>query len=148
MKAKDFSELMSTDPNCIFCKIIKGQIPCKKIYETEKSLAFMDINPLSDGHCLVIPKYHCEKLHELPPEEMIDVGPTLVKIAKAIGASDYNLLQNNGAKAHQLVKHVHFHLIPKPDALQGLGIVWKSEKADDSKLDVIVKNMKEQLNTN
>lgn len=78
----------------------------------------------------VIPKYHCEKLHELPPEEMADIGPLLVKVATAIGATDYNLLQNNGSIAHQVVKHVHFHLIPKPDSAQGLGIKWPSQETD------------------
>jgi diadenosine tetraphosphate (Ap4A) HIT family hydrolase len=78
----------------------------------------------------VVPKYHCEKLHELPPEEMVDIGPLLVKVAAAIGASDYNLLQNNGEIAHQAVKHVHFHLIPKPSSTQGLGISWPSKETN------------------
>eukprot|EP01126_Amoeba_proteus_P037566 TRINITY_DN3881_c0_g1_i6.p1 TRINITY_DN3881_c0_g1~~TRINITY_DN3881_c0_g1_i6.p1 ORF type:complete len:151 (-),score=19.72 TRINITY_DN3881_c0_g1_i6:43-495(-) len=127
------SEQMSTDPNCIFCKIIAGQIPSCKIAETERAYAFLDINPLSEGHCLVIPKYHCEKLHLLPPEEMADVGSLLVKVANAVGASDYNILQNNGAIAHQVVQHVHFHLIPKTTAT-GLGIVWPAYSAEKDRL--------------
>eukprot|EP00009_Paramoeba_aestuarina_P003153 CAMPEP_0201511132 /NCGR_PEP_ID=MMETSP0161_2-20130828/3628_1 /ASSEMBLY_ACC=CAM_ASM_000251 /TAXON_ID=180227 /ORGANISM="Neoparamoeba aestuarina, Strain SoJaBio B1-5/56/2" /LENGTH=138 /DNA_ID=CAMNT_0047906489 /DNA_START=66 /DNA_END=482 /DNA_ORIENTATION=- len=119
-----------SNPDCLFCKIIAGKIPCNKILETEKSFAFMDIFPCSDGHALVIPKYCAEKLHELPPEEMADVGPTLVKVAKAIGAEDYNILQNNGEIAHQVVKHVHFHIIPKPNKEQGLGVGWPSKEGD------------------
>lgn len=88
--------------SCIFCKIIRGQIPSFKIYEDDKVFSFLDINPLSEGHCLIIPKYHAEKLHELPPEEMSSFGSALVKISKAIGATDYNILQNNGKIAHQV----------------------------------------------
>jgi len=91
----------------------------------------MDINPLSDGHCLVIPKRHCQKLHELPPEDMADLGPLLVKVAMAVGADDYNILQNNGRLAHQAVFHVHFHIIPKVGQ-EGLGIAWHSKEKGDN----------------
>jgi len=135
---------MSTDPNCIFCKIIAGTIPSYKVLDTAKTFAFMDINPLSEGHVLVIPKYHCAKLHELPPDDMADVGPALVKLAKAVGAPDYNILQNNGTIAHQVVQHVHFHIIPK-DSNHGLGISWPMYAADQAKLKEHAEKIKGRL---
>jgi len=104
----------------------------------------MDINPLSDGHVLVIPKYHAVKLHELPADFMAELGPNLVKIAKAIGATDYNILQNNGANAHQAVGHVHFHIIPKIGD-EGLGIKWSSKNTDQGKLKGLAEQIKGRL---
>eukprot|EP00994_Dinema_validum_P004904 NODE_2984_length_613_cov_57.076241_g2491_i0.p1 GENE.NODE_2984_length_613_cov_57.076241_g2491_i0~~NODE_2984_length_613_cov_57.076241_g2491_i0.p1 ORF type:complete len:135 (-),score=32.45 NODE_2984_length_613_cov_57.076241_g2491_i0:153-557(-) len=115
---------------CIFCKIIAGDIPSHKIMENDHVFAFMDINPVAEGHCLVIPKYHCEKVHELPEEYGAEVGRMLVKVSKAVGAENYNLLQNNGELAHQAVKHVHFHIIPKPNASEGLGVGWPTKPTD------------------
>ncbi|PVU85781.1 hypothetical protein BB560_006907 [Smittium megazygosporum] len=111
--------------DCIFCKIIKGAIPSCKLIETKLSYAFLDIGPLSPGHTLIIPKFHAQKMHELPDEHLADILPVAKKIAIAIGCTDYNILQNNGALANQEVMHVHFHLIPKPDAETGLGLRWK-----------------------
>lgn len=111
----------------IFSKIIKGEIPCHKVIETEHSLAFMDINPIAPKHVLVIPKYPAKFLHEVPDESMKDLSITLKKVCKAVGAEQYNVLQNNGPMAHQEVEHVHFHVIPKPSMDYGLGIGrWKA----------------------
>ena len=100
---------MSTD-DCIFCKMVTGQIPVTKIYEDEVVLSFLDIGPLSDGHTLVIPKQHFERLHECPAELLGRVGSCLGKIAKAVAAAmdsdGYNVLCNNGRAAGQLVEHV------------------------------------------
>ncbi|KAI0629800.1 HIT-like protein [Trametes polyzona] len=117
-------------PSCIFCKIVKGEIPSLKLIETEKVLSFLDIGPLSKGHALIIPKYHAEKMHELPDEYFADVLPTAKKIVLALGAENYNLLQNNGRIAHQEVDHVHFHVIPKPEASDSEGLVvgWPAKK--------------------
>ncbi|SYZ64000.1 Scavenger_mRNA_decapping_enzyme_C-term_binding/HIT_domain_containing_protein (plasmid) [Leishmania braziliensis MHOM/BR/75/M2904] len=86
--------------NCIFCKIITGEIPCAKVAETSRAFAFMDINPLSRGHVLVIPKQHAEYLHELDMEGAAEVGVLLAKTSRAVAGSDgsmqYNVLQNNG----------------------------------------------------
>ncbi|OLS21618.1 MAG: HIT-like protein [Candidatus Heimdallarchaeota archaeon LC_3] len=109
--------------DCIFCKIVSGEIPCSKIYESDNLIAFLDISPLSIGHTLVIPKFHSEKLHELPDEYLIEILPLLKKIAIALNIKDYNLLQNNGARAHQAVNHMHFHIIPKTES-HGLKIEW------------------------
>lgn len=134
-----------TEPSCIFCKIIAGTIPSIKILETERTFAFMDINPLSKGHCLVIPKYHAVKLHQLPAEEMADLGPVLARVAKALNVTDYNILQNNGAPAHQVVEHVHFHIIPKPNSTEGLGIKWPSQKADQDQVKAFCEEVKGRL---
>ncbi|CAE6447082.1 unnamed protein product [Rhizoctonia solani] len=133
--------------SCIFCRIIKGEIPSKKLLETQHSFAFLDVGPLSKGHSLVIPKYHGEKLHDIPDEYLADVMPVAKKIALATGATDYNILQNNGTIAHQVVPHVHFHVIPKPSASdnEGLVIGWPTKPADQTELQKLLDEMKSRL---
>ncbi|MGE0790181.1 MAG: HIT family protein [Sandaracinaceae bacterium] len=118
----------------IFDKILDGQIPAHRVYEDEHVLAFLDINPLSEGHVLVIPKERKAYLHELSDDQAAAIGRALPRLARAVmkatGASAYNVLQNNGAVAHQAVFHVHFHIIPKTDA-GGLGIGWRSGQLAD-----------------
>ena len=112
----------------IFLKILDGTIPCHRIYEDDWVLAFLDINPLSHGHALVIPKEAAETLDVLSDESAAALGRALPRICRALrkvtDASAYNVLQNNGAAANQAVLHVHFHIIPKPDGSQGLAIGW------------------------
>lgn len=107
--------------NCIFCKIIRGEIPSTKLIESTNILSFMDINPLSDGHCLFIPKIHAEKMHEIDDETLAELLMAVKKIAKAGGFDHYNILQNNGRLSGQEVMHAHFHLIPKTETT-GLGL--------------------------
>ncbi|KAF9967014.1 Adenosine 5'-monophosphoramidase [Actinomortierella ambigua] len=114
------------DDNCLFCKIIQGKIPSNKVIETEKSYAFFDIGPLSKGHTLVIPKYHGEKLHDIPDDYLTDTLIVAKKVVRALGADNYNILQNNGRIAHQFVDHVHFHIIPKPKESEGLVMDWET----------------------
>ncbi len=120
----------------IFSRIIRGEIPCYKLYEDDKVLAFLDVFPLSPGHTLVIPKEAKATLDQLSDDSAAAVGRVLPRIARAVmkatGATAYNLLQNNGAEAHQAVMHVHFHIIPKLENA-GLGIVWPSSKLDPAK---------------
>ena len=101
--------------DCIFCKIVKGEIPAKIIQETTKSLAFMDAFPLTKGHSLVIPKNHYEKLQEIPPEENAELFETvrnvLSKVDKLTNATLIAL--HNGKDSGQEVPHVHIHLIPR-----------------------------------
>lgn len=103
--------------DCIFCKMVAGQIPVMKIYEDEVVLAFLDIGPISDGHTLVIPKQHFGKLHDYPAELLGEISSRLGKIAKAVIAGvhcdSYNILCNNGRSAGQVVNHLHFHIIPR-----------------------------------
>jgi histidine triad (HIT) family protein len=118
----------------IFSKILRGEIPCHKVYEDERVLAFLDVNPLSRGHVLVIPKEAAETLDRLSDDSAAALGRALPRLCRAVqrvtGVEAYNVLQNNGAGAHQAVFHVHFHIIPKPDADGGLGIRWLPRKLD------------------
>ncbi|KAJ7932486.1 HIT-like domain-containing protein [Mycena leptocephala] len=136
------------DASCLFCAILKGAIPCHKVYETEYSLAFLDIMPVSEGHTQVIPKDHAETIGDLPDEYLRDIGPVVKKIALATGVEQYNIVQNNGKMAFQHVPHVHFHVIPKPNATEGLVITlenWPQKKAENEALAATCAKMKERL---
>ena len=117
----------------VFDQILDGEIPCHRVYEDEHVLAFLDIFPLSPGHTLVIPKERKAHLHELSDEAAAALGRALPRVARAVlqatGATDYNVLQNNGAAAHQAVLYVHFHVIPKLGE-QGLCIGWLAGKLE------------------
>jgi histidine triad (HIT) family protein len=112
----------------IFAKIIRGEIPCHRVYEDAHVLSFLDISPLARGHTLVIPKEPARTLDELSDDAAAALGRALPRICRAIkqvtGCSAYNVLQNNESLAHQAVFHVHFHIIPKPDESRGLGLRW------------------------
>jgi histidine triad (HIT) family protein len=119
----------------IFDQILDGAIPCHRVHEDAHVLAFLDIFPLAPGHTLVIPKERKPFLHELSDDAAAAIGRVLPRIARAVlaatGATAYNVLQNNGAAAHQAIFHVHFHIIPKIDD-RGLGIGWHPSKLDDA----------------
>jgi histidine triad (HIT) family protein len=119
--------------DCIFCKIIAGQIPCTKVYEDATCLVFMDINPISPGHTLVVPKKHYEAITEMPAEEAAALYKPIPALAAAVKgalkAEALNVLQNNGRAAGQAVDHLHVHLIPRW-AGDGLGFRWPAKKAD------------------
>jgi histidine triad (HIT) family protein len=119
----------------IFSKIIRGEIPCHKVYEDDQVLAFLDINPLSPGHTLVIPKEPAITVDALSDDASAAIGRVLPRISRAVlkatGATEFNILQNNGAGAHQAVFHVHFHIIPKLADGRGLGVGWKTGKLGD-----------------
>ena len=108
---------MTSDPNCIFCKIVSGQIPSAKVLETDLAVAFLDINPVAPGHVLLLPKDHSVTLMDTSPQSIAAVATELPRLARAVlaatGASALNVLQNNGREAGQVVGHVHFHLIPR-----------------------------------
>ena len=118
----------ATMADTVFGKIVRGQIPCHKIYEDDQVLAFLDINPLSTGHVLVIPKEPAETMDRLSDESAAALGRVLPRICRAViavtGVREYNVLENNGTGAHQAIPHVHFHIIPKPNSREGLGIGW------------------------
>lgn len=117
---------------CVFCKIKNGEIKTKKLFETKDTFVLADINPLSLGHLLIIPKKHSIYLHELDEHEIASLSLVLKKSALALKKwheeknktpFQYNVLQNNGELAGQEVKHVHFHIIPK-EKHYGLGLEW------------------------
>lgn len=120
----------------IFGKIIRGEIPCHRVYEDAHVLAFVDINPLSRGHVLVIPKEAVATLDQLSDESAAAVGRVLPRLCRAViavsGTREYNVLENNGTGAHQAIPHVHFHIIPKPGAREGLGIGWPQQSLDSA----------------
>ena len=103
--------------NCIFCKIIKNEIPAVKIYEDAETLAFLDINPDTRGHALVIPKNHHENIYSLPVETWCLMNITAQKIAiaikNALSADGINIIMNNESAAHQIIFHAHIHIIPR-----------------------------------
>ena len=103
--------------DCIFCKIVSGEIPSEKVYEDEETLAFLDIRPVNKGHTLVIPKKHCGNVFDMPEEAWLSMMRTAQKIApaikKAVGAVGMNINTNNERAAGQLVFHAHAHLIPR-----------------------------------
>jgi len=108
---------MAYDPNNVFAKILRGEIPSVKVYEDDKTLAFMDVMPQADGHVLVIPKEAAENIFELSPEGAAALMATTQKIAKAVrkglGTPGIMIAQLNGVPAGQSVPHVHFHIIPR-----------------------------------
>ncbi|KAL4977463.1 HIT-like domain-containing protein [Aspergillus desertorum] len=125
---------------CIFCRIIKGEIPSFKLFESDKVFAFLDIQPLSRGHALVIPKYHGAKLTDIPDDHLTEILPVAKKIAQVTGATDFNVLQNNGRIAHQVVDH-----IPKPNEAEGLGIGWPAQEADMDRLKEYYESIKAKI---
>lgn len=135
---------MQHDPDCIFCKIVAGDIPCHKLYEDEFVLAFLDIGPLSLGHSLVIPREHFQTLEKMPEDVAAACGRLLPRLGRAVtiatGNQQYNVLQNNGKLAHQVVPHVHFHIIPKTDSA-GLGIIWPAGKLDPADAEQLKQNI-------
>ena len=122
--------------NCVFCAIAAGEIPSFKVYEDELVLAYLDINPFSKGHTLVIPKAHTEGLLDTSDETLAAVIARVKKIAAhlktALPCDGFNILQNNGQSAGQTVMHVHFHIVPRYD--QG-PIVFENHEGDMAELE-------------
>jgi len=108
---------MKTDPSCIFCKIVAGALPSFKVYEDEKTLAFLTIEPVNTGHTLVIPKEHVPNVFEASPEIWSDAQETVRKVAHAVAtgmnADGVNINMNNREHAGQVVDHFHIHIIPR-----------------------------------
>jgi len=136
------------NPDCVFCKIIDGQLPCCEIYQDEHILAFLDIGPLSDGHTLIIPKKHVDRLEHCPPDVVAAMARQFGHIAKAVidtvGAPDYNLLNNNGTDAGQVVDHLHFHIIPRSPG-DGLFNRWPAGKYPPGRIEQLQQDIKKKL---
>jgi histidine triad (HIT) family protein len=129
---------MTYDPNNIFAKILRGEIPSVKVYEDDKTLAFMDVMPQADGHVLVIPKEAAENIIDLSPEGAAALMATTQKIVKAIkkGLNTPGIMvaQLNGAAAGQSVLHVHFHVIPRSGGIDLKLHAREMEKPDRLKM--------------
>jgi histidine triad (HIT) family protein len=134
--------------DCIFCKIVAGEIPANRIYEDETLLVFLDNGPISDGHTLVIPKPHFEKLHDCPAELLGQIFSRLGKIAGAVSTAmnsdGYNLLCNNGRAAGQVVEHLHFHIIPR-NVGDGLLNRWPSYAYEQGKIEAIADKIRQNV---
>jgi histidine triad (HIT) family protein len=137
---------MSAD--CVFCKIRDGQIPSMKVYEDDQTLAFMDINPLNAGHCLVVTKNHAATLWESQEADLQAAITTAKKLAVALRAAvkpdGLNMLQANGAAAFQSVAHFHLHLIPRWNN-DGKGFDWKLVPGDRGQIVAIGERVREAL---
>ena len=120
---------MTTSPDCIFCKIAAGQIPCHKLFEQEGYLSFLDIGPLAEGHALLVPKPHYENLTVVPADAWARLIAQVPRLAAAVlevtGAEGFNLLLNDGLVAGQVVPHVHLHVVPRR-AGDSLGYRWNA----------------------
>lgn len=139
---------MPSATETIFDKILAGTIPCYRVYEDEHVLAFLDVNPIVYGHTLVIPKERAAFVHELSDEAAAAIGRVLPRLCRAVmaatDATAYNILQNNGATAHQAVFHVHFHIIPRlVDG--GLGIGWTPTKLVEATAVELMASMRASL---
>lgn len=126
--------------DCIFCKIVKGEIPAAKVFENEHVVAFLDISQVTKGHTLVIPKIHKENIYELTPEIARNIYESVPAIASAL-KEEYdpiglNTINNNGEHAGQSVFHFHLHLIPRYGKGDGFGAVWKNNQSEYSTLDL------------
>ena len=100
---------------CIFCKIVNGEIPSNKVLENDKFMAFHDINPIAPVHVLIIPKDHYAKFDETPVELMPEMAEFIKDVAKELNITDYRLITNNGKNAGQEVFHLHIHLVSNPE---------------------------------
>jgi len=140
--------MMGEDPS-IFTMIIEGEIPCHKIYEDDLVFAFLDINPFSPGHTLVVPKEATRTLDKLSDESAEALGGVLPRISRAImratGAEEFNVIQNNGPNAFQSVFHVHFHIIPKMEDGRGLSFPFKSTPIDHEEAAIMASSIRELL---
>ena len=133
--------------SCIFCQIVAGEIPSYKVYEDDRVLAFLDIAPVNHGHVLVIPKQHYADLLELPEETLCLLAKAVKKIAPAVltatGAKGFNLGLNNGEVAGQVVKHFHWHIMPRfPDDGHEL---WSGGKYEAGEADEMAEKIKNNL---
>jgi histidine triad (HIT) family protein len=136
-------------PDCLFCKIVAGEIPCHKIYEDNSVLAFLDIKPLNPGHTLLVPKEHAENLLDSSTDTATALISTAKKITSAIlqsvGASACNITFNNGAAAGQVVLHTHLHIIPR---FKGDGFeAWHREGLSSDVLPGVAKRIRDVLSS-
>jgi len=137
---------MSTD--CVFCKIRDGEMPAMRVYEDERTLAIMDINPVNSGHCLVISKAHAATLWDADPVDLQAAITAAQKVAVALKTvvkpDGLNMLQANGAAAFQSVPHYHLHLIPRWNN-DGKGFDWSLVPGDRGQIQAIGERLREAI---
>ena len=129
---------MTRELDCIFCKIVSGEIPSLKLLETDRILAFMDINPFHDGHCMVIPKAHSESIYECDEEDLAAciraIRTVATAVRNALEPDGINIIQSNGAAAGQTIGHFHMHIFPrKADDMARLNWDYRPAEMDHLK---------------
>ncbi len=140
---------MKTDPDCIFCKIVAGDVPCAKVYEDDRALAFMDIMPLNRGHLLVIPKEHFGNILEISPELYGHLCTVIARLSRAVQAvvepDGMNIMQLNGKAANQVVPHLHIHIVPR-FAGDGVPISqWEPVPGDQAEITAVGEKIRDAL---
>ena len=139
---------MSQASDCVFCKIIAGDIPCFKLHEDDDTLAFMDINPASEGHALVIPKEHSADVHGISDAAISSTVVTAKKIASAIektlNPGGLNLVQCNGPAAAQSVLHFHMHVLPRKEGDE-LKLNWGLQPGDMNAIGKLAERIRAHL---
>ncbi len=134
--------------DCIFCKIVSGEIPSGKVYEDESVVAFMDINPAVKGHCLVLPKEHYENIFDVSDEVLGETILAVKKVAsavqKAVKSDGVNVLQNNNRAAGQLIPHIHFHVIPRFEG-DGIDFSYRPEKYAEGEMAEMLAKIKSNI---
>jgi histidine triad (HIT) family protein len=137
-----------TDSNCIFCKIVAGQIPSFRLMEDDDTIAFMDINPVNPGHALAVAKGHWPTVDVIPPEVLAGVARTAQKVAKAaikeLKPDGVNLVQANGAGAGQSVPHLHIHIMPRR-AGDAVSLNWVPKPGDMKEIEAVFRKLKAAL---
>ncbi|MBU4421479.1 HIT family protein [Candidatus Parcubacteria bacterium] len=132
---------------CVFCKIVKGELSAEKIYETDKILAFLDIRPTNPGHVLVIPKEHHQNLVDTPDELLCEIILAVKKIApatvRAVEAGGYNLAVNSESVAGQVIFHTHFHIIPR--FLNDGHELWHGKPYGEGEIEGVAKKIEREL---
>ena len=139
---------MTENPNCVFCKIVAGEIPASVVVEDESAVVFLDVGPLAEGHLLLIPREHFPSISEMPPDRMAAITRRLPQLGRAVrevmGVEGFNVLVNEGRVAGQEVPHVHFHLIPRVSG-DGLGYRWDVGKYPEGRAEEIQLRYKKAL---
>ena len=139
---------MTADADCLFCKIIAGEIPCFKLFENDETLAFMDINPANEGHALVIPKEHSRDVHAVSDAAITATVTTAKKVAAAIDKTlnpdGLNLLQCNGPAAAQSVFHFHMHVLPRREGDE-LKLNWGLSPGDMDAIGALAERIRGNL---
>ncbi|MEM2974047.1 MAG: HIT family protein [Candidatus Micrarchaeia archaeon] len=135
---------------CVFCKIIEGQIPSSVVFSDEHIMAFLDINPANKGHTLIMPKRHYNTFNDIPVKELSHLFEVVQRVSKAVekglAAEGYNILINNKKAAGQLVEHVHIHVIPRhkgDDMAVRLG--WSYKKYEGNEIKEVADKIRKNL---
>ena len=139
---------MKTDTDCVFCKIVAGQMPCFRLLEDDNALAIMDIYPANDGHCLVLTKEHYPTLFDISDEAFAAVSRSIIRVARAVNQAlspvGLNLIQANGPGAQQSVRHFHVHVLPRKLGDQ-LKLNWGVNPGDSETIAALAEKIRARL---